>query len=282
LPESVSIGASARFPAGGRKAGLPALSRYALTVALFAFAFAVLGLRLVSLGLDRGHSAAAGGGTRLSTALSRPDIVDRKGRILATDIVTGSLYANPQKIVDLDDTVEQLAATLPELEARTLRRKLSGDGQFRWIARKLSPRRQAAVHELGLPGLGFAPEPHRVYPAGAEAAHILGHVDVDNKGLAGIETWIDRAGDRLDAVDAALEEGRNGDACRAFVDSAEALSQARDAVDDADTVPEGAVDRVADLTSTLESTNEDCLSETDAACERALHADDPAVEIDAW
>lgn len=193
MPASVFIGARARFPAGGRRAGLPAFSRYALTVAMFAFAFAVLGLRLVSLGLDRGESAAAVGPNRLSTALDRPEIVDRKGRILATDIATGSLYANPQKIVDLDETVEQLAGVLPDPDRDALRRKLSGEGQFRWIARKLSPRRQAAVHELGLPGLAFASEPHRVYPAGEEAAHILGHVDVDNKGLAGMETWIDRA-----------------------------------------------------------------------------------------
>ena len=53
----------------------------------------------------------------------------------------------------------------------------------------LSPRQQAVIHELGLPGLHFAKEPHRVYPAGAEASHVLGQVDIDNKGLAGIEVF---------------------------------------------------------------------------------------------
>ncbi len=167
--------------------------RFALTAGLFVFAFAVLGIRLISLGFSSQQAVDAERRTQLSTAVSRPTITDRAGRILATDIVTGSLYANPDKIVDLDDAVEQLTGLVSGLEPATLRKKLSGEGQFQWIARKLGPRQQAAIHELGLPGLDFATEPHRVYPAGAEAAHILGHVDVDNRGLAGIETHIDRA-----------------------------------------------------------------------------------------
>lgn len=168
-------------------------SRYALTMALFGFAFAVVCLRLVALGLGPQHSSDSDSRSQLSSALSRPAIVDRAGNIVATDIVTGSLYVNPQKVVHQDETAEQLLAILPSLDAATLRRKLSGEGQFQWIMRKLAPRQQAMIHELGLPGLHFAKEPHRVYPAGAEAAHVLGQVDIDNKGLAGIEAWIDRA-----------------------------------------------------------------------------------------
>jgi len=167
--------------------------RSTLTAGMFALAFCVLVLKLVFLGLGSGVNNEQASHNNLSTAVNRPNIVDRSGRILASDIKTGSLYANPQRIVDLDDTAEQLAAILPHIDMGALRRRLSGSGQFQWIARQLTPRQQEAVHELGLPGLAFAPEPHRVYPAGAEAAHILGHVNVDNRGLAGIETWIDRA-----------------------------------------------------------------------------------------
>ncbi len=193
MPKTVHIGLTSPHILARTRGAHHDRSRYALTMAMFAFAFAILCARLVFLGLGPQQSADAEKRGQLSTALSRPTIVDRAGNILATDIVTGSLYANPQKIVHLDDTVEQLIAILPFLDAGTLRRKLSSEARFQWIARKLTPRQQAVVHELGLPGLQFAAEPHRVYPAGAEAAHILGQVDVDNKGLAGIEAWVDRA-----------------------------------------------------------------------------------------
>jgi cell division protein FtsI (penicillin-binding protein 3) len=193
LPKVVPIGLTARPTGTGRNSSGYHCPRTVLTVALFAFAFVVLGARLVALGFDKSDLASANNSGQLSTALDRPEITDRAGRILATDILTGSLYANPQKIIDIDDTVERLVAVLPDLDATTLRHRLSADGQFEWVARKLTPRQQARIHELGIPGLHFTPEPQRVYPAGAEAAHVLGHVDVDNKALAGIETWIDRA-----------------------------------------------------------------------------------------
>lgn len=193
MPKPVFIGVTARPPSRYGQKPAQGDQRTMLSVALFAFAFFVLGTRLVWLGLGSGVYSEADRHNALSTALHRPAIADRDGRILASDIVTGSLFANPRKVVDIDDTVEQLVSVLPELKTSELRAKLESDNQFQWIARKLTPRQQASVHELGLPGLDFTPEPHRVYPTGAEAAHILGYVDVDNAGLAGMETWIDRA-----------------------------------------------------------------------------------------
>ena len=64
-------------------------------------------------------------------------------------------------------------------------------GRFVRIKRELTPKQQAEIHELGLPGLGFIEEYRRVYPVGATASHVVGLVDVDNKGLAGIEKFID-------------------------------------------------------------------------------------------
>ena len=156
----------------------------------FAIAFAAIGLRLVDLSFA-GDDAGFVRLSKLSTAVSRPDIVDRKGRILATDIQAGSLYANPSLIADVDTTVEQLAGVLPDIKPRALRKQLASGGKFLWIARELAPRQQAQIHELGLPGLDFIQEPRRVYPAGVTASHILGHVNVDNRGLAGAESYID-------------------------------------------------------------------------------------------
>ncbi len=158
----------------------------------FALAFTVIGVRLGALGFAPGEAGPSAKWSTLSTAVSRSDIVDRKGRILATDIQTGSLFADPSRVVDVDTTAEQLSTVLTNVNARALRKRLTGGGKFLWIARGLTPRQQAQIHELGLPGLDFVREPRRVYPAGATASHILGYVNVDNQGLAGMERYVDR------------------------------------------------------------------------------------------
>jgi cell division protein FtsI (penicillin-binding protein 3) len=166
-------------------------ARAGLMSLVFASAFVVVGARLVELGFP---PEGASQGARLytsSTVVHRPDIVDAKGRILATDIQMGSLFANPSRILDVDTTAEQLASVLTHVNPRALRKRLRAGGKFLWIARELNPRQQAQIHELGLPGLNFVQEPHRVYPAGSTASHILGHVNVDNRGLAGAESYVD-------------------------------------------------------------------------------------------
>ena len=123
---------------------------------------------------------------------ARPDILDRKGRIIATDIEAPSLYADPALLLDLDEVVEKLIATLPGLDEAELRRSLSDrTRRFVWIRRGLTPVDAQRLHDLGLPGLNFRREPKRVYPAGALVGHIVGHVNVDNRGQAGIERHID-------------------------------------------------------------------------------------------
>lgn len=166
-------------------------ARAGLMSLVFALAFSIVGAQLVVLGIEDDSDGQNARLQRLSTAVRRPDIVDRRGRMLATDIQTGSLFANPSAVVDVDTTAEQLATVLPDLNARSLRKRLTEGGKFMWIARELTPRQQAQVHELGLPGLDFVQEPHRVYPAGATTSHVLGYVNVDNRGLAGAETYIE-------------------------------------------------------------------------------------------
>lgn len=167
--------------------------RFLVTRLVFAAGFALIALRLVGLGFAAPGHEHAGGAGALSTAVKRPDIVDRRGRLLASDIQAASVFADPKRVVDLDDTVEQLAGVFPDLDPRALRKKISGGGRFVWVRRELTPRQQAAVHELGLPGIGFIVEPHRVYTSGRTAAHVLGSVDVDNRGLSGVERHIDRS-----------------------------------------------------------------------------------------
>ncbi|MEQ1696848.1 MAG: penicillin-binding protein 2 [Hyphomicrobiaceae bacterium] len=123
---------------------------------------------------------------------SRPDIVDRNGRLLATDVEVHSLYADPSRIIDRDEAIEKLATVLPDLDEGEMRKALSDRNKhFAWVRRGLTPKMAQAVHDLGLPGFAFRRELRRAYPLGALAGHMLGRVDADNKGVAGIERYID-------------------------------------------------------------------------------------------
>lgn len=156
------------------------------------FAFGSIAGQLIHLGLKARNTHRSSMLTRLSQSWSRPDIVDRKGRLLATDVYERSLFANPSIILDVDEVVEQLTGLFPDMNEAGLRARLSDRRRhFVWLRRALNPRVAQQVHDLGLPGLGFRRELHRIYPAGAIAGHILGRVDPDNKGIAGIERYID-------------------------------------------------------------------------------------------
>lgn len=127
--------------------------------------------------------------------IPRPDIVDRNGQVLATDIAVASLYIDPRKIPDVEETVELLTATVPDLDAKQLTQRLKQPGRaFIWLKRQVSPEERDAVYNLGIPGVGYVNERKRVYPQGRLAAHTIGYVDVDTKGIAGIERYLDDAG----------------------------------------------------------------------------------------
>jgi cell division protein FtsI (penicillin-binding protein 3) len=130
-----------------------------------------------------------------SERVPRPDIVDRNGIVLATDVSFFSLYADPRKILDVDEAVELLTATVPDLDAKSLRQKLAQPNRaFVYLKREVSPSERDAIHNLGIPGIGFRAETKRVYPMGRLAGHVLGYVDVDSKGIAGIEKFLDDQG----------------------------------------------------------------------------------------
>jgi cell division protein FtsI (penicillin-binding protein 3) len=114
--------------------------------------------------------------------------------VLASDVQVPSLYADPRKIIDIDEAVELLTAQIPDLDAKTLREKLSQSNRFAWLKREISPAERDAIFNLGIPGIGFVNETKRVYPMGRLAAHVLGYVDLDSQGIAGIEKYLDDQG----------------------------------------------------------------------------------------
>lgn len=166
--------------------------RFILAVLCFTAGFGTIAVRLVDLGLEQANSFSKAIIEPLVDSRPRPDVVDRHGTLLATDIMTASLFADPARLVDVDEAAEELTRIFPELSLAVLRRKI-GDRtkRFVWIKRGLSPRQQELVHNLGLAGLDFVPEPRRIYPADETASHILGTVNIDNRGSSGIERYID-------------------------------------------------------------------------------------------
>jgi cell division protein FtsI (penicillin-binding protein 3) len=169
--------------------------RIRLIICGFALCFAIITLRLGQLSLWPAGVEEQQGELAEAEKLPRPDIVDRNGVVLATDISIPSVYADPRKILDVDETIELLTGAMPDLKTSDLRQKLSQKRAFVWIKRQINPRQKEIVHNLGIPGIGFRNESRRVYPMGRLAAHVIGFVDVDSHGLAGIERYLDGRGE---------------------------------------------------------------------------------------
>ncbi|WP_182087165.1 penicillin-binding protein 2 [Aureimonas sp. ME7] len=169
--------------------------RFMIATGLFCAIYMVIGGRLVMLG-----AVADPNDTYRSTAgqgpVTRPDLVDRNGEVLATDIKTASLFAEPRRIVDADEASEALMTVLPDLNPKVLHARLSSKAGFAWLKRELTPRQQQEILALGIPGIGFRTEKKRFYPGGPTAAHIVGVTNVDNQGIAGMEKYVDDAGFR--------------------------------------------------------------------------------------
>jgi len=162
------------------------------TVALGMFvAYAALGVKLVVLGVSHDPPQTLKEAADQAVSGARPDLIDRNGEILATDVKTMSVFAEPNRIIDKDEAVELITAVLPDVDAKELRERLGSRKGFVWVKRQITSKEQAEIFHLGLPGVGFLPENKRVYPNGPIGAHVLGYVDKDNVGIAGMEKYLD-------------------------------------------------------------------------------------------
>ncbi|MGH6932476.1 MAG: peptidoglycan D,D-transpeptidase FtsI family protein [Dongiaceae bacterium] len=166
-------------------------ARLLFGVSMFVVAFAVIAVRLIGVSLFSEGAEPRVAGVPAPAPAERGEILDRNGVVLATNLSTASLYANPQQIIDADEVSAKLAEVLPELTAAEIRAKIVNDKSFIWLRRNLTPRQQYAVNRLGFPGLYFQREERRVYPQGRLTAHVTGFTDIDNRGLAGIEQSFD-------------------------------------------------------------------------------------------
>ena len=126
----------------------------------------------------------------------RGDIVDRKGRVLATSVDADTIYAVPSEIGDADGGGRRSSVQ----RARRLHRQGAADaGRAASRARRVRlraaagrrPIRSARVEALNLDGVGFMKESRRFYPNKELGAHLLGYVGIDNNGLGGLEAAYD-------------------------------------------------------------------------------------------
>jgi len=133
---------------------------------------------------------SSGGDTEVHVRLAGADrgaIYDRNGRVLAQTIPVMTLHADPKQILDPYEVADKLSALLPDMTRQAILTALSRKTRYVELNRKITPRRHAAILGLGLPGIFITPSNLRTYPNGAEAAHILGQVNRDGLGIAGIE-----------------------------------------------------------------------------------------------
>lgn len=161
-------------------------SRLLVLAMVFSCAFLVVGARMGILATSEPvEPVARAPGAQI--AMQRADIVDRDGRLLATNFETHALYAQPPLMVDPEGSAQRLAEIFPDLEADRLLRDFTGDRKFLWIKRRISPEQKQAVHDLGEPGLLFGPREMRLYPNGRLAAHVLGGAGFGKEGVSAAE-----------------------------------------------------------------------------------------------
>ncbi|PYG27827.1 peptidoglycan D,D-transpeptidase FtsI family protein [Pelagimonas varians] len=183
------------------KSRMRAEGRLLVLGVMFFCAFGVIGARMGTIAASEPAEPRATA-TGASIVASRADIVDRRGRVLATNMDTHSLYAHPQQMIEPERTAKELARIFPDMdEADMARRFADPKKKFMWVRKKLSPEQMQEVHDIGEPGLLFGPREMRLYPNGAIASHILGGAGFGREGVhsaevigtAGIEKFYDES-----------------------------------------------------------------------------------------
>jgi cell division protein FtsI (penicillin-binding protein 3) len=124
----------------------------------------------------------------------RGDILDRRGRVLATSVDADTIYAVPTEIADAADAAKKICAALGDCDRKdrqSIAEKLGQKRAFAYVKRQVAPDQAERVAALNLDGIGFIKESKRFYPNKELAAHLLGWVGIDNKGLSGLEHTYD-------------------------------------------------------------------------------------------
>jgi cell division protein FtsI (penicillin-binding protein 3) len=164
-------------------------NRIALAAVFCAAAFSIVAARLVDVMVFGASSAR--GGIAIAAHPMRADLVDRNGVLIARDLPVGDLYATPSVFWDTDEAAHELAGISGADEAH-LKAAFAAKRGYILVQRGLTPDRREAVMHLGLPGLVFEDGYRRYYPSGRTVAHAVGQVDVDDRGVSGLELGLEK------------------------------------------------------------------------------------------
>jgi cell division protein FtsI (penicillin-binding protein 3) len=125
----------------------------------------------------------------------RGEILDRRGRVLAASADADTIYAIPSAIADPAGLIGKVCGALGTCSAKErqeLIERLRRQRHFAYLRRQVSPEEAKRVEDLSLAGIGLMKESRRFYPNKELAAHLLGFVGLDNKGLSGLESAYDQ------------------------------------------------------------------------------------------
>lgn len=127
-------------------------------------------------------------------AADRGEIIDRDGRLLAFSVEAETIVANPKEIGNPAEAARLLCNAFARCDAARradIESRLRRDQYFSYIARQVPPDEAARVAALEIDGVSIYKESRRYYPNRELAAHLLGFVGIENKGLGGLEAAYD-------------------------------------------------------------------------------------------
>lgn len=169
-------------------------NRLVFAMGMMCLVFGVLIFRLVDISLSSTEDvqiASKAPNPNNEFIVERASIEDRNGSIIAVNLTTASLFANPTKIVEPANAALKLCHIFEASKCAEIKEKVVSDKTFSWLKRHLTPVEQQYINDLGIAGINFMKDEKRAYPHGNLFSHVIGYVDVDGNGLAGVERYFD-------------------------------------------------------------------------------------------
>jgi len=172
------------------------ISKFRIYFIFFVFIglFSILGVRLFFLTIVPNLTSKTREALNITIPFdvkSRRDIVDRNGELLATNIETASVYANPKIISNPSEAAKKLKTIFPSIDFKELLTKLKSPKSFVWIKRFITPTEHQQINDIGIPGVYFESGERRAYPYAELLSHAIGTVGLDGHGSSGIERAFD-------------------------------------------------------------------------------------------
>ncbi len=158
-------------------------NRLILSSLFFTAIFLVVAIKIIELNLFNDHEQSI---FNKSYTDARGNILDRNDNPLTANLRLADIGVFPKQIYDKDKFVKNVKTIFPEISEDRLLQRVNGDSHF-WIKRNVSNQYLQKVYDMGETGIAITPTYLRKYPHDELVSHVLGDVDIDNTGIAGIE-----------------------------------------------------------------------------------------------